>query len=288
MASASGYTDIETTIAEWAAGRQDIYVVLVVGSRARMDPPADDFSDLDLIFFVQDPLLYTATGEWLAEFGDPVMTVLEHELGTDPEWFVLYPGGYKVDCLFTQVKEPAAGLDAMLSASAYLDVLVRGARVLLPAGAHLPPDLPAPAPGRPLLPAASELNTMAAEIWLASIKAAALIRRADLWRARQLLDGALKKRLLVLIEWHARASFGSEHDTWYDGRYLAMWAAPWVVEALPDSCAVFEQRDMARALRASMALAGRLLREIARELDLRLAKCAEQAALDWVAAALDF
>ena len=127
MASASRYSDIETRIAGWAAGRPDIYAVLVVGSRARVDPPADDFSDLDLIFFVQEPSLYTASGEWLATFGEPVMTVLEHAPGTDPEWFVLYPGNYKVDCLFTQAKEPAAGLGAMLSASSYLDVLSRGA-----------------------------------------------------------------------------------------------------------------------------------------------------------------
>ena len=69
---------------------------------------------------------------------------------------------------------------------------------------------------------------------------------------------------------------------WLPGR------ARWVVEALPDTFAVFEQRDMARALRAALALAGRLLREIAGQLDLRLALDAEQAALDWVAAAPRF
>ena len=69
-------------------------------------------------------------------------------------------------------------------------------------------------PARPLLPTTAELNAAATEFWFIAIKTSVLIRRADLWRAKHLLDGTLKQRLLVLIEWHAPGQL------WHRTRHL--------------------------------------------------------------------
>ena len=55
-------------------------------------------------------------------------------------------------------------------------------------------------------------------VFLAAKKA----RRSELWVATSSCNGYLKKLLLRLIEWHARAK-GHGHS-WYKGRFLERWA----------------------------------------------------------------
>ena len=44
--------------------------MLVVGSRARVDHPADEWSDLDVAFTTTSPARYLETIEWLNEIGE--------------------------------------------------------------------------------------------------------------------------------------------------------------------------------------------------------------------------
>ena len=42
----------------WARSRDDVHAVLLVGSQARAETPADELSDIDLVLFVSEPELY--------------------------------------------------------------------------------------------------------------------------------------------------------------------------------------------------------------------------------------
>ena len=68
---------IAAAIADWAQERDDVRAVLVVGSRARAETPADKWSDLDVVLFVDDPERLATDASWVAEFGAPVLTFLE-------------------------------------------------------------------------------------------------------------------------------------------------------------------------------------------------------------------
>ncbi len=46
---------LAAAIADWAREREDVRAVLVVGSQARTHPPADRWSDLDVVLFVDEP-----------------------------------------------------------------------------------------------------------------------------------------------------------------------------------------------------------------------------------------
>ena len=63
------YADLETRIIAWANVRSGVRGVVVVGSRARQDHSADEWSDLDLILFTDDIALYQEDGRWLDELG---------------------------------------------------------------------------------------------------------------------------------------------------------------------------------------------------------------------------
>jgi aminoglycoside 6-adenylyltransferase len=54
------YTDLERNFTAWAYAQHDLRVAIIVGSRARSDPPPDIWSDLDLIVFTTDMEKYAA------------------------------------------------------------------------------------------------------------------------------------------------------------------------------------------------------------------------------------
>ena len=43
---------LEQTITAWALAQDDVRAAIVVGSQASRDHPSDEYSDLDIIFFV--------------------------------------------------------------------------------------------------------------------------------------------------------------------------------------------------------------------------------------------
>jgi aminoglycoside 6-adenylyltransferase len=98
---------------------------------------------------------------------------------------------------------------------------------------------------------------------VAATRAARLLRRGDLWRAKQACDCQLRGHLLSMLEWHALAMRGPGWDTGYDGRFVARWADPRAVEALPAIFGAYEIADLKRALVATLDLYRRLAVEAA-------------------------
>ncbi len=222
------YHSLEEKVRQWAATQPDVWAVVVVGSRARVAPPPDDWSDLDLIVFATNPAQWAGNGDWLSAFGDVLVPVLECYQNGDCEWLVVFADAQKADFYLTPGQ---ADLDAIWPAATYAPVLRRGARLL-----YAQPGVRltlAAAPPAASLPTESEFQTAVYSLLLYALRAARFLRRNDLWRARLLLDETLRTGLLRMMEWHALAQRGPDHDVWYNGRYLTEWADPRLLTALP-------------------------------------------------------
>ncbi|MGL9730609.1 hypothetical protein IGI44_004027 [Enterococcus sp. DIV0756] len=63
MNSEEFYQKIEARFIEWGQGQPDVHVAYVAGSRARRDHGADEYSDLDIQMYVDDPQRYLTTKE---------------------------------------------------------------------------------------------------------------------------------------------------------------------------------------------------------------------------------
>lgn len=61
----------------WAERRDDIRAARVISSRARVDRPADQWSDMDSVVVTSEPQRYLADGKWLEELALPWLTFLE-------------------------------------------------------------------------------------------------------------------------------------------------------------------------------------------------------------------
>ncbi len=277
------YKEIEEKIRLWAENEDPVRALVVIGSQARADHLADAWSDLDLVLFVTDAGRYTRDGSWLEQIGDSWLKVLQVTGSGHPEWLVLFAGGYKVDFLFATI---APSLSETLNGPVFGDVCLQGVRILFDkegGGAGVAPDPPA---GRPKLDEA-DFEMAVQAFWIATYRAANMIRRGDLWRAREIMDADLRRQLRDMLAWHAQARRGSEKGAWHDGRFMEEWADSQVVAELPRLFAPLEAPATAQALRLLIRLYDRLAVETATLKQYPYPATSVDRVRDWIAAALN-
>lgn len=252
-------------LSDWVAGREGVRAAFLVGSQARAETPADEWSDVDLVLVVDDPRPYLAEAAWVRAFGEPVLTFVERMAIRDGfERRVLYEDGQDLDVAVL----PAAGIEDWLVDPEGARVLARGFRLLhdtLGLGDRLATAAASPPPAR--APAQADLDELSADVWYHALWAAKKLRRGELWTAKECVDGYLKARLLTLLGWHARAG-DPGRDTWHGGRFVERWADPRWQPVLRRAFAAYEPDDVARALWTTVDLWSQVEREAAERLGL--------------------
>jgi aminoglycoside 6-adenylyltransferase len=254
-----------TAFVAWAEARGDVKALLLLGSRARTETPADEWSDVDLTLVVDEPDRYLGEGEWLEEFGRPLLTFVEPTaVGSAFERRVLYEDGLDVDVAVVT----AEWLEHAAADPETARVVKRGARVLVDkiALAELLARAPSTEPERPLS-TELELAELGTDFWYHAVWAAKKLARGEVLVAKRSVDGYLKERLLTLLAWHAASSVPAV-DTWHEARFFERWADPRAVEAMREAYARYDRDDVARALRATMDIFERFERETAAKLGL--------------------
>jgi hypothetical protein len=203
------YEQLEQALADWATAREDVYGIVVIGSRARAMRPADRWSDLDSIVFVADWQVYTQAGAWRAAleetFALPVWFGAYEPVDVElPEYEFVLAGGLKVDLVFITPTAPESTLAEMVADSPLRFVFERGARVLIDKtpGRGALPEL---APDSPLLPEQQEYTNRVACYLNELVRASNLLGHGELWRAAKAINEEIRHNLLALLEWHARA-----------------------------------------------------------------------------------
>jgi aminoglycoside 6-adenylyltransferase len=278
------YHTLQTKIVSACQQADAIRALILVGSRARKDRPLDDHADLDFILLTPDPEAVKIMPPWIESLAPIWVPDYSFTGAGDPEWMVIYEGGYKVDYTFHKI-QPQQTLQEALAVMPYQSVLYRGFEVLLDKTSsqgkiswHFNED------NQPAHPAEESFKTANDNFLLEAVRAARFIDRGDLWRAKAACDTDLQQRLLTMIEWHARAKNGLTHDAWYDGRYLSEWADPMVTDVLPDTFAAYDTADLHRAFHVTLNLYHQLAAETAAALNYPYPTPGQQAALNWVMA----
>lgn len=249
---------------EWAADRPDIHAMLIVGSRARTERPADRWSDLDLVFTTTDPRTYLDESGWLGTFGQVLLTFVEPTpIPGVSERRVLFEDGLDVDLVPVLID----GLPALLSPAG--DVITRGVRVLVDKDGELGRRLvEGPTEHEHAHPelTAHEFESLVADVLYHFLWTARKLRRGELWTARGCLEGYLRWHLLRLVEWHARLVRGTT-DVWFEGRFLDQWADRDVLEGIAAASSRYDAADVRRALYAMADLFRQLATETGRARD---------------------
>jgi aminoglycoside 6-adenylyltransferase len=243
-------------VAGWAREQDGIRAVLLVGSQARVDAPADVLSDIDLALFVDDPERYLRDAAWVRSFGEPLLTFLEPTaVGGFEEHRVLFRDGLEVDFSIL----PAAVASAPPPEAQA--VLGRGFSILYD-GVGLPVLEPARvAPSPP--PTQEQLDQLSNDFWYHLLWGGKKLRRGELLLAKQVCDCYLTDRIVQLIRWRAH-----DQDTWHGYRFFERWAGAEAPETLKLTFAQYDAEDIGRALRAKGELFGELEGDVAQRFGL--------------------
>ncbi len=262
---ARAYEQLLERFVAWAQTQPDIRAAVVIGSRARNDHPADDWSDLDLLVVTSDPDRLLAQIDWLAHIGTPWITFLEGTAtGGLVERRVLFEGGLDVD--FAPAPVTLAQQFANGPPPEVAGIFSRGARVVLDKDGLAERLVVARgAPPAPQPPAPGEFMNLVDDFWYHAVLTAKKLRRGELWTAKLCCDSYMKRLVLAMIEWHARAASGWR-DTWHSGRFLEEWADPRAIAGLRAAFAHYDEADVGRALSATIDLFRWLATETAERL----------------------
>ena len=101
MSQTEGVKRILSKILDWITARDDLRAIAVVGSHARSDHPADEWSDLDVIVMARRPKYYLAECHWLSEIETPWLSLREPTvIGGQQIFHVTFERGTKADIVF--------------------------------------------------------------------------------------------------------------------------------------------------------------------------------------------
>lgn len=282
----AGMAEIEEQFVAWARATPEIRAACVIGSRARVDHPADAFSDLDLVTITTAPARLLERTDWLEQLGTPWLTFVEPTtVGAGRERRVLFAGGYDVDiAVFSPDQFDEAPPAALAS------VMQRGVRIVLDTDGRLTRTqarLSGVRPAPPGPPTPAEYHAVSNDFWYHALWVARKLRRGELFTAKAACDGHMKELLVRMLAWHAGATQGWACDTWHRGRFLEEWADPRSLAQLPDAYAHYSRPDIARALDVTMHLFSWIARETAQTLGYSYAADSEEHVVALVSAVLD-
>ncbi len=209
---AQGYSQLIERLVDWARAEDNLRSAVIIGSRARADHPADQWSDLDVLVIARDDpahagsRAYIDRAEWVAQIGAPWLTFAEPSADSRTlERRVLFAGGLDVDFAVFPVEAVQHMLEHGVPPDA-LDVFRRGARVLVDKDGWAARILAAARePSPPPPPAEGEFLNLVSDFWYHTVWTAKHLRRGELWWAKTGCDDHLKYLLRRML----RSSVGS-------------------------------------------------------------------------------
>lgn len=272
------YKKMEETFTAWANTVEDIRAAFMVGSRARTNHPADEWSDMDLVIYTSRPETYLASQDWLKNMGNLSTSFTSYTAGGDTECLTLFDGVWQVDFVIHSVKD----LQYMVNNHVIPKNFYRGVKALVDKdhmAKEIMPEEFVPLKGMALT---EELFLQTTNtFWFLALYVAKQILRNELWVAKA-RDNNMKDALLLMMEWHEKVIHGEDYDTWHAGRFLCEWASKDTLEELRHSFGHFDQGDSWRALLATNQLFARLAHEIAHRMDYEYPDTLEKTVTGWI------
>jgi len=266
----------------WGESSDKLYTALMVGSQARTDHPADEYSDIDIVMFVDDPAFFLSSDQWLKDIGEYHVSFTEDSLAGGQEIRVLFDGALDVDFMLFSNNMVHILADELLT------VLERGYRILIDK-IGVQSIIPALNPANRSFSLLTEMefkNTVS-DFWYHSVWTAKKLKRGELWTAKFCLDSYMKHLLLSIIACHTHVIYGLDYDTWHNGRFIEEWAESWIVERLSLCFSQYNKDDIKNALFSTMALFRAVAVDIAKKLDYYYPEAADIYTTAWVTANLN-
>ncbi len=259
----------------WANTRTEVRAALVIGSQGREGIlPPEPWSDIDVMLLVAQETPFTECHAWMGEIDRLWAGVLDLEEtfgGWVPVYcgFSVYAGGVNVDFMLLPQRKVRSATQVMRLLERFPrlrqllpenitglgtdagDLLRHGARILIDkdgvAGQFQQAIRSSPVePTAP--PSQAKFEAAVESFWVDPTRIAADLLRGRLAEALKALHN-LQKRLLRMVEWHARSKSNWQGDDLaFRLKSIEQWADPRVLQALPLTYPHYNVDEMWRAL----------------------------------------
>lgn len=284
---------------KWAETRSDIRAAFVLGSKARVNHPSDDWSDVDILVITTDlgsACSYLSKSDWISNFGKPLLTFIDTSTASNDKYrVVLYEGMIDVDFVpipYEDMRKAVDRFDQTIKAGTDQDALAwiwnvygRGVRVLIDKdglAATVSAVATSAKKPSPRQPTQDEFLEVVYDFFYHAVYTAKHLRRDELWWTLTHCYQPLQRPLLRMIEWHALAEHGWNHDVWYLGHFLEEWATPKTVKGLRETFAQYDEENVKRALLAAIELFQSLALETATKLSYPYPKDMDKNVTEWI------
>jgi len=229
----------------------EIRTIIIVGSQARTYTPADEWSDLDVVMFVQNPDEYLLQTKWLESLGEPMITFLENTaVGGGTERRVMFDSGLDVDfSVFS-----ASSFDELMSKDEVQNVLAKGYKVLVDKDNRMEDKTHhhvVPTPAFP--PSSFQIQNDIHDFWYHAIRASTKLRRGEILVAKSDCDTYMLHLLLNMLRVKVRLEKGEDYETWYGYRFFEKWADPKDVERFTSLFPHYDEKEIWQSLDHIMA-----------------------------------
>lgn len=247
----TGYEELFSKIRAFAEKCDKIKAMVMFGSRARTEKPADEFSDYDLILFVDDVGYFAFGDEWLKEIAAPRISFTEQTAVQDIERRIFFDSAMDIDFILYN----SADMKKIISDPIIKSWFGKGYRVIVDkCGCESIIDENKPFIKEARTFSEQEFNNTINIFWFHTIWAVKKLRRGEMWAAKNCIDGHLKNLLREILEYDAVIKNGISFDTWHDGRFFDQWADKTVTERLGSAYGSYDNDSLKTALQNTMNL----------------------------------
>jgi aminoglycoside 6-adenylyltransferase len=257
-----------------------IFAGLIIGSQARNDKPADEYSDLDVIIIVDDPTYFLESDEWLTKVGKFHISFIENTpFGGLKERRILFDGALDVDFVFIP-----KDMFLMLCENNEAEIMFgKGYRFFVDK-IGIQNSMPKIVHSKQTYSFPSELHfvNLVSDFWYHCVWTLKKIKRGEYWSAYSGVDIKLKFQLLEIIELHAHAIHGIQYDTWHHGRFIEKWAESWIIDKLSKCFSHYNREDIKNALLSTMDLFRTVAVEISEKLKYKYPTESDVYVTNWI------
>lgn len=255
--------EVLNEITHWAEKNEDVRVVVLTGSRADPNAPADVFSDYDIEITVTNPEKFLNNEEWLSFFGEPIAII---EVNDDFTLrMVLYKDYVRIDFRIYSIADfEQCNLQAELPKH-----LNNGYKILLDKDS-LTSNLKPPAYNSYVTtrPSEEEFLNVVTDFWWDTTYVAKSLWRNELIYAKYMLDNIMRFSYLEkIIEWFIGTKYHWQISTNKHGRLFKKYLDDETWRELEKTFSGSKIEENREALFAVVKLFRRLAMSLAEDLN---------------------
>ncbi|MCB5950672.1 aminoglycoside 6-adenylyltransferase [Enterococcus sp. BWT-B8] len=230
--------------------QKDIKAAYVIGSRAKKEQLTDQWSDLDLLIYTEEPEKYLETPKFISQFGTIWSSIKVKTMNDEQKRLTLFDGGYQVDIVVKTNKEYAE----QVKSEKVPEMFNQGVQLIVNNAGNGEQLLPNQENQLEKIPLTEEnfeqLNQL---FWFMTLSISKQLLIEENWAVKA-KEQAYKNVTFQMIEWYELSLKDKNVEEKSSGRFINEWTEPSVYKALFNVLGQFGMENNWEALQQSIDL----------------------------------